>query len=425
MGKDTAALQASRRVAAVFSLTIVASLLPGLADAAGFSFPPWSELESIPSPAGPDSGQPHLAMSPDGTVVLSWLEPAGGGHALRYSRLDGETWSEPAEIARGEDWFVNWADFPSVVPVTDDVWAAHWLAKSADAAYAYDVMLSVSDDAGGTWSAPFSPHTDGTPTEHGFVTLFPWQDAIGVVWLDGRNMTGGHGDNSDHGAGGMTLRSALVSPDGELLEGRLVDELVCDCCQTDAVVTEDGPLVVYRNRTENEIRDIQAVSAAGRGWSEPVAVHDDGWEIAGCPVNGPAVSGDGRQIDVAWYTAADEPAVRFARSHDGGRTYAEPLHVDLAPRPAWGRVDVVTLEDGSSVVSYVDHTAPGRGHVMLREITAAGELSQDASFLSGDEPARQVGFPQMVRDGGELIVAWTAAEGEGSHRVHTVRVTRR
>jgi len=302
------------------------------------------------------------------------------------------------------------------------VWAAHWLAKSADSTYAYDVMLTVSDDAGETWSEPFRPHTDGTPTEHGFVTIFPWRDAIGVVWLDGRDMTGGHGD---HGAGGMTLRSALVSPAGELLDGQLVDGLVCDCCQTDAVVTADGPLVVYRNRTEEEIRDIQAVRADGDSWSEPAAVHDDGWRIAGCPVNGPAISTDGRQIDVAWYTAAGEPAVRFARSHDGGETYSEPLHVDLAPRPTWGRVDVVTLEDGSSVVSYVDHTAPGRGHVMLREITAAGELAPDANFLSGDEPARQVGFPQIARDDDDLIVVWTSAAGEDSHRVHTVRVTRR
>lgn len=386
---------------------------------------PWVTIDAIASPAGPDSGQPHLAASPDGTVVLSWLEPAGGGHALRYSHLDGEAWSEPVEIARGEDWFVNWADFPSVVPITDEVWAAHWLAKSADATYAYDVMLSVSEDAGDTWSEPFRPHTDGTPTEHGFVTLFPWRDAIGVVWLDGRNMTGGHGEDGHHGGGGMTLRSALVSPDGELLEGRLIDGLVCDCCQTDAVVTKNGPLVVYRNRTEDENRDIQAVRADGDGWGSPVAVHDDGWKIAGCPVNGPAVSTDGRQVDVAWFTAAVEPEVRFARSFDGGSTFGEPMQIDLALGSPWGRVDVVTLDDGTSIVSYVDRAGPGRGHVALREIRASGEAYRTAALLSGEEPARQVGFPQMVRNGGDLIVAWTSAEGEDSHRVHTVRVTRR
>lgn len=411
------------------ALLAIVCLLPAVATAADGGAFPWKEVEAVPSPAGPDSGQPHLAVSPHGTVVLSWLEPAGDGQALRYSRLDGEAWSEPVEIARGDDWFVNWADFPSVVPVTDTVWAAHWLAKSADSTYAYDVMLTVSDDAGETWSEPFRPHTDGTPTEHGFVTIFPWQDAIGVVWLDGRNMTGGHGHDSDHGGGGMTLRSAVVSPGGELLEGKLVDGLVCDCCQTDAVVTEDGPLVVYRNRTEDEIRDIQAVRADGDGWGEPIAVHEDGWKIAGCPVNGPAVSTDGKQVDVAWFTAAEEPEVRFARSFDGGKTFDDRMQIDLAlgsPLGSpWGRVDVVTLDDGTSVVSYVDHAGPGLGRVALSEIRASGEAYRTAALLSGDEPARQVGFPQMVRDGNDLIVAWTSAEGEDSHRVHTVRLTRR
>lgn len=407
------------------ALLAIVCLLPAVATAADGGAFPWEEVEAVPSPAGPDSGQPHLAVSPHGTVVLSWLEPAGDGQALRYSRLDGEAWSEPVEIARGDDWFVNWADFPSVVPVTDTVWAAHWLAKSADSTYAYDVMLTVSDDAGETWSEPFRPHTDGTPTEHGFVTIFPWQDAIGVVWLDGRNMTGGHGD---HGGGGMTLRSAVVSPGGELLGGKLADGLVCDCCQTDAVVTEDGPLIVYRNRTEDEIRDIQAVRADGGDWGEPVAVHDDGWKIAGCPVNGPALSTDGRQIDVAWFTAAEEPEVRFARSFDGGVTWTVPVTIEgrfSGKRPPWGRVDVVTLDDGSSLVSWVTHAGAGKGNVAMGSVSSDGQVSSSQALLPNPEPARQVGFPQMVRDGDDLIVAWTAAEGEDSHRVQTVRVTRR
>lgn len=401
-----------------------ATTIVAIATTATISFFPWTAIETIPSPAAAGSGQPHLAASPNGTVILSWLEPAGDGHTLRYSRLDGETWSEPVEIARGEDWFVNWADFPSVVPITDTVWAAHWLAKSAGVTYAYDVMLSISRDGGETWSEAFRPHTDGTPTEHGFVTIFPWRGAIGVVWLDGRNMTGSHGD---HG-GGMTLRSALVSPEGELLKRRVVDELVCDCCQTDAVATQDGPLVVYRNRTEEEIRDIQAVRADGDDWGEPVAVHEDGWKIAGCPVNGPAVSTDGRQVDVAWFTAAKEPEVRFARSFDGGATWTEPATIEGRlgqEKPPWGRVDVVTLDDGSSLVSWVTHAGAGRGKVAMVWVSSHGRVSANSAMLPDAEPSRQVGFPQIVRDGDDLIVAWTATEGEDSHRVHAVRVSER
>jgi hypothetical protein len=118
-------------------------------------------------------------------------------------------------VARGEAWFVNWADFPSVVPIADRLWAAHWLARRPEGGYAYDVAMALSSDAGARWGATLSPHTDGTPTEHGFVTLFPWQGGVGAVWLDGRNMQPGEaGDLADHGhgEGGMTLRSVQLSP---------------------------------------------------------------------------------------------------------------------------------------------------------------------------------------------------------------------
>ncbi|MEJ2604578.1 MAG: sialidase family protein [Gammaproteobacteria bacterium] len=408
-----------RRFLALFAAGL---LLPAVGTPSDAGFFPYSLIQTIPSPAGEDSGQPHLAVAPDGTVVLSWLEPAGAGHGLWFATLDAGDWSAPRQVARGDDWFVNWADFPSVVPITDEVWAAHWLAKSADATYAYDVMLSVSRDGGNSWSAPFSPHTDGTPTEHGFVTLFPWQEAIGVVWLDGRNTAGGHGSNG----GGMTLRSALVSPEGELLDRRPIDELVCDCCQTDAVVTESGPLVAYRNRNEEEIRDIQVARSDGGTWAEPVAVHEDGWQIAGCPVNGPALATDGRRVDIVWFTAAETAAVRFARSQDGGASFGAPVTISSASdgeRAPWGRVDVVTLDDGSSLVSHVAHAGAGQGRLSLHWVSERGEVSSAGTLLSDPEPARQVGFPQMVRDGPDIVLAWTAAEGADTHRVHTVRLS--
>ena len=42
---------------------------------------------------GPASGSavPHLAPGPSGSVIMSWLEPDGEGHALRYSSLSGDT----------------------------------------------------------------------------------------------------------------------------------------------------------------------------------------------------------------------------------------------------------------------------------------------------------------------------------------------
>ena len=58
-----------------------------------------------------------------------------------------------------------------------------------------------------TWSAPFSPHHDGTKTEHGFASLFDTGGGLGLVWLDGRAMKPGTGPD-DEGTGDMGLRAA-------------------------------------------------------------------------------------------------------------------------------------------------------------------------------------------------------------------------
>ena len=43
------------------------------------------------------------------------------------------------------------------------------------------------------------------------------------------------------------------------------------------------------------------------------AVHDDGWKIAACPVNGPMLSARGRDVAIAWFTATGRPAARLRR----------------------------------------------------------------------------------------------------------------
>ena len=81
--------------------------------------------------AATGSAEPHLFVSAEGTVILSWQEPAGEETALRFATLDGEQWTSPGTVATGDHWFLNWADFPSVIAGADSLWAAHWLANRA------------------------------------------------------------------------------------------------------------------------------------------------------------------------------------------------------------------------------------------------------------------------------------------------------
>ena len=368
---------------------------------------PWlGAPRPIPSPAGVGARFPNLAVAGKDVAVMSWLEPAtDGAFRLRHASFAGNgSWTVPTTVAEGKDWFVNWADFPSVVPVDETNWAAHWLQQKPGSVYSYDVRVSLSGDGGRTWSTPFSPHDDGTPTEHGFVSIASVEGRPYAVWLDGRNTTGeGHGHDTGHGSGGaMTLRGAILGKTGAEA-GTELDGRVCDCCQTDAAPTTDGLFVVYRDRGNDETRDIHATRLTRAGWSKPVAVHADGWRIDACPVNGPAAAARGEHVAVAWFTAADQPRVRLAWSRDGGRTFAAPIEV--AAGRVLGRVDVVLLEDDRAVVSWLAET-PAGAVIRAQPFTRAGAAGPAIDVATADV-ARSSGFPQMASTNGGLLFAWT------------------
>ncbi|WP_191621437.1 exo-alpha-sialidase [Marinihelvus fidelis] len=367
------------------------------------------------TPTSVDSLAPRLAATKDDRVVISWLEPHEKGHRLAYA-LFSEGQAGPAHtIHQGEGFFANWADTPGVVVMPDGTWLAHWLARSGQGTYAYDVMLATSADQGATWSVPFSPHDDGTPTEHGFVSSYPASpSAVGLAWLDGRETapapedapTTGHA-HGGHGA--MTLRTALIAPDGTISEGAQLDDRVCDCCGTAAAVTADGPVVVYRDRSDDEIRDIMLVRRGPAGWSEPVRVHADEWRITACPVNGPAVLARGRQLVVAWFTmAADEtPRVNVAVSTDSGVSFSTPVALDTGS--AMGRVDLAWAESGFILVWMAEN---GSGaNVNLAKFDLDGRLVERGSLVELDA-GRGSGFPRIAAlDGGRILLAWTGADG--------------
>jgi len=369
-------------------------------------------IETVESPARVGSAQPHLTKSPTGEIVLSWLAVRGEAHELRFAIFEDSAWSGATTVASGRNWFVNWADFPSVEPVSDQQWLAHWLVRQANSAFAYDVFIASSTDSGEHWSEPVKLHTDDSAAEHGFVSLFADGRAAGAVWLDGRPL-------ADRAAAGMSLRSAVITGDGTISDEQGVDPLACDCCQTDVAAGPDGPLVVYRDRTLDEIRDIALVARVGGEWSKPQPVAGDGWRIAGCPINGPAIAAIDSQVVVAWYTAAnDQPLIRFARSLDAGSSFA-PAVVVSADQPL-GRVDVVVLEDGQAAVSWMARTADGAASFNVRRVGPAGELGPTVQ-IARMAPSRPSGFPQMVRANDILLFAWTdVSKRESMVRTATV-----
>jgi hypothetical protein len=380
--------------------------------------PPPLTLAAIDPPAAAGALAPRLSAAPDGRVLLSWLEPAAdGAQALRWARHETAGWSTPRTAAQGTDWFVNWADTPGVAAF-DGYLIAHWLQKSAASTYAYDVKLARSADDGASWNALGSPHHDGTPTEHGFVSSFALSEGFGLVWLDGRatGESAGHEAHTragEHG-GGMTLRAARFDRAGTQLDETELDSLTCDCCPTDAVAVDGRPLLAYRDRAAEEVRDIYVLRWDGAAWSAPAAVHDDGWRMPACPVNGPAVAAAGRQVAVAWYTAAGgRPEVRLAWSNDGGETFGAPVAID-GGQPV-GRVELAMLDDGELLVLWLEGIGE-RAELRARRARPDGRL-REPQTLAVTSAARASGFPRAVAANGQVYLAWTEVDAGGVRRV--------
>ena len=368
--------------------------------------PPPPVVAPLALPTSPTSMTPSLAV--DGAdLLLVWQTPVADGYAVRFARLHEGTWSAPSTFASGPEVFANWADFPAVFPAPNGTLAAHWLRKGATDG-AYDVELVRSRDGGATWSDLGRPYTDPTPAEHGFVSYLADAGGVRLHWLDGRGATGGH---DGHG-GNTQLRTALVTAEG-VQPDAVIDDRVCDCCGTDAARAESGgALVVYRDRDDTERRDVSAASSLGDAWTAGQPVGAEGWEIHGCPVNGPAIATVGDGLAVAWFTgAADGQRVRAAFTQTGSAALGAPVEVALATtdaRPV-GRVDIAGDLDGTAIVTWLSAEG-GDGRVRARRVAADGRVG--ATIDLGDAgTARATGFPRLVRTQDGFVAAWTGDAG--------------
>jgi hypothetical protein len=358
----------------------------------------------------PGSGMPNLAVGPEGRAVLTWLEPAGEDrHALRFAVRAGGRWSEAGTIAERDDFFVNWADFPSLVVMADGRWVAHWLQKTAPKPYAYHVMLSSSTDGGRTWSAPVRAHADSSDTEHGFVAMAA-RPAGGadLVWLDGRAM-----DAPEPGP--MSIRGNQLAADGRLGAEVVLDDRTCECCQTAVARTGRGLVAAYRDRTPEEIRDIAVVREVDGQWTAPVIPAPDHWEYRACPVNGPALAADGDLVAMAWYTGTgNQPAVYLIQSGDAGATWGERIRLD-AGAPL-GRVHLTALGGGAVAAVWLEGVGEGEAEWRLVAVSPEGRTGGPVTVARVSR-ARLAGFPRTVRVGGDPLVAYSATGDSAGVRV--------
>tara|TARA_B100000586_G_scaffold221550_1_gene168639 strand:+ start:322 stop:1506 length:1185 start_codon:yes stop_codon:yes gene_type:complete len=371
------------------------------------------EKQSFPlPPISINSKYPNLTETDRGLAIV-WYEPIVEGHALKWSEFNGRSWSKPVIVTTGEEYFINWADFPSIFYNGKNHLVVHWLEKNGDGTYDYVVKVSQSFDRGRSWSRPIIPHKDNKLGEHGFVSFFnASNNKVGLVWLDGRNMMG---EEHGHGYGQMNLYSTTIDKNGILGEEILLDDRVCECCPTSAVNIENDILVAYRDRSLSEIRNINLVRWNNSSWQKPHSLHNDNWKIAGCPVNGPKLAVTGNNVAAVWYTSPNEnPIIYISFSKDGGKKFNSPIRIDNG-NPI-GRVDCIWLDSDRVLVSWMEM---GEKSTNVIFSTVYIENHKGSSkIVTQILPGRSSGHPVISRYRQNIFLAWTEENKIQSKWIH-------
>lgn len=367
-------------------------------------------LKEMSPPVSEDSMQPYLSVN-GSALLMSWTERENDSiFALYFSKFNNGKWGEKSVIKQGENWFVNWADFPSIYGNKESL-ISYYLKKSDAETYAYDIFLRQSADSGKSWDIENKLHSDTTKTEHGFVSMTPSNtDSFFITWLDGRNTKStGHDHGHGEGGGAMQIRVAEVMSDGDIKNEFELDSRTCDCCQTSTSLTGDGPIVVWRDRSDQEIRDIYYSKFKDGNWSVAKPVFQDNWKINGCPVNGPKVAVNGNSVAVAWFTAADNiPKVNLSFSKDSGENFMDPI--EIHQEKAIGRVDLLMLDQETALISWME-SSEDMALLKIAKVGIDGNIEKVFTVEEIDA-SRSTGFPQMELVDDQIYMAWNGLEND-------------
>lgn len=368
-----------------------------------------ADIRRVDPPAAAESGMPFLASSPDGKLYLSWTDMLGGkDHAFRFSRWSGNQWTAPETIATGNNWFVNWADFPSIVVMDDGSMLAHWLTRADDGGkFGYGIRIAKRSAGEARWAEIHGMSLDEKTDYAGFLSFIPGEGK--AVFLSPPQKPDSHhqvaAETPDHhGSHRKTLRFISFQANSKVESDLEVDADTCSCCPTTIGRTKRGLIAAYRDHQPSEIRDISIIRHINGHWTEPATLHPDGWKINGCPTDGPSLAIQGDQVAVTWLTRANGVAkVQIAASQNSGETFAKPIRLDSG-NPL-GRPAIAPVGKGSFVVVWIEKTTGEQNELRMRRVLADGGLEK--TLVLAKVPAgRLAGFPKVAVSGEDIVVAW-------------------
>ena len=241
----------------------------------------WSmTIEPVDSPAGPNSTEPQLTASDRG-IILSWVERAGAMAHLKFAERTSSGWSEPTTVASGNNWFLSYADPPTVQCRPAAPWWRIGSCRRTRTTKATTSRSRIRKTTGRPGLCPFVPHHDGTEQQHAFASFFELPgNVLGVSWLDGRHT---QPSDANPNGGPMALRYAAYDAQWKRTAEGVVDQQACECCSTMAATTSEGVLIAFPRPLGQGDSRHRRLSLREREVGRATTVHNDNFEVVRLP----------------------------------------------------------------------------------------------------------------------------------------------
>ena len=409
--------------------------------AAGCSQSPQRRLQDLaPGPTvrlrvdNADSRGASIAASGHRVVVV-WAATTEGQTNIHsaVSEDDGTTFATPVRVNDIEgDARVNGEQAPRVAVGRDVVVA--WQSRQSGTS---QIRVARSTDGGRTFGKAETIHDSSLTGARGWSSLVLDENgAAHLAWLDGRNAkkavaspspgSAGHASGGTHAHAEPTRQDIFhltLSADGSRKESPVAAN-VCFCCKTSVTTGARGVVyVAWRHIYPVNLRDMAVASSTdgGRTFSQPVRVSEDGWQLEGCPEDGPSIAAaPNGTLHIAWPTISDKGASRkgifYSYSTDGGRTFAPRSRVDEGEDVTNAAHPQIAIVDGRVAVVWDESTAAGP-RVRLRLIgprDGTGPWRPEfAPAVIFSEPG-PISYPAVAASGTGLVGAWTTNTAKGS-----------
>lgn len=369
-----------------------------------------------------DASTPAVVVDArSGTVYVAWAAMTSDSqwNVVLASQAPGQPFGAPVRVNPAAGEVVASGQFPPQVELgASGTVLVSWLAAVNDVV---QVRVARSQDGGATFAAPVTlGATTNGPQPSLYYDMAAGPDGHAwVAWLDlGRYAAADAAHTASKDTMPMPdveadLRVATSSDDGRSFGSSVIlDSTSCICCRTAVVGGPQGAMIAWRHVYPVNLRDI-VVGAPGAGGAAPAfaRVHEDKWQINGCPEVGPDLAvGTDRGVHVVWYTGAEgRQGLYYAESPDGGKTFGEPVAVRAGPGVTPSTVKVAL--SGSTPWLFWEEGDTTGTRLRLGHIAGGRLVAEPDTVGQGATPA-------MASGGTVIGLAW---EDHGAVRVRVSR----